>query len=408
MASTSSNIIHHPLPKLNGKNYHHWSIQMRVLSESQDSWDIINQGIDDLIEINNFTEEQEGEIRELKKKDKKALYVIYQAVDEAVFERISTSETSKEAWDMLHRTYKGEEKVKTIRIQTLRCEFDGLKMKEFEIVEDFYNRTILVLNQLHFNGEIIVDRRVVEKILRSLTKKFEYVLVVIEESKYISVMSLERLLGILQSHELRMKQFDNPYEQAFQLQSPNPQERNIIQLREPQIDFKGRGKRIAKERENNFINIEDNEDTMFMILSTLELPTDDTWYMDSGCSNHMTGNKDFFTQLDKTHKKEVKTEDDKRDVMFEEGKGWNDPSSQEDNTTHILEEDQVQKDEDSEQIDHNVNSHDTPNISQNTDNTESLESSTESSPKRGYKSLRDIYNDPRSLDFNNTADFVLF
>ncbi|XP_024976289.1 uncharacterized protein LOC112514191 [Cynara cardunculus var. scolymus] len=291
---------------------------MKVLFESQELWDIINQGVDGLIELNDFTEEQEGEIRELKKKDKKTLFTIYQAVDEAIFERISTTETAKEAWDMLHRTYKGEEKVKTVRLQTLRCKFHGLKMKDSETIEDFYNKTILVLNQLRLNGEIIEDRRVVEKILRSLTRKFEYVVVAIEESKDISIMSLERLLGILQSHELRMKQFDsNPYEQAFQLQSPSsstPQDRNRFQPRESETDFKGKGrgkpspmqcyhcqklghivkfckKRIAEERENNFVNIEDNEDTMFMILNTLELLTEDTWYMDSGCSNHMTGNK---------------------------------------------------------------------------------------------------------------------
>lgn len=51
-----------------------------------------------------------------------------------------------------------------VRLQTLRYEIDGLKMKDSESVEDFYNRVILLLNQLRLNGEPVEDQRVVEKI----------------------------------------------------------------------------------------------------------------------------------------------------------------------------------------------------------------------------------------------------
>ena len=35
-----------------------------------------------------------------------------------------------------------------VRLQALRGEFDLLKMKESETVEEFYNRTISIVNQL--------------------------------------------------------------------------------------------------------------------------------------------------------------------------------------------------------------------------------------------------------------------
>lgn len=61
-------------------------------------------------------------------------------------------------------------------------------------------------------------KRIVEKMLRSLTRKFEYIVVAIEESKDSKTLSLESLVGTLQSHELRMRQFDDsPMEQAFQV-----------------------------------------------------------------------------------------------------------------------------------------------------------------------------------------------
>ena len=150
------------------------------------------------------------------------MFFIYQAVDEVIFERISSSSSSKEAWDILYKTYHGEERVKIVRLQTLRCEFDNIKMKDSESVEDFYNRVILLLNQMRLNREIIEGKRVVEKILRSQIRKFEYIVVAIEDFRDLSTISLESLLGTLQSHELRIKEFDTfPMEHALQLQYSN-------------------------------------------------------------------------------------------------------------------------------------------------------------------------------------------
>ncbi|KAL7587341.1 hypothetical protein Lser_V15G39417 [Lactuca serriola] len=76
----------------------------------------------------------------------------------------------------------------------------------------------MLTNQIRLNGEDIDDKRIVEKILRSLTRKFEYIVVAIEESKDLKTLSLESLVGTLQSHELRMRQFDDsPMEQSFQV-----------------------------------------------------------------------------------------------------------------------------------------------------------------------------------------------
>uniref|UniRef100_A0A251VGU8 Putative zinc finger, CCHC-type n=1 Tax=Helianthus annuus TaxID=4232 RepID=A0A251VGU8_HELAN len=55
-----------------------------------------------------------------------------------------------------------------------------------------------------------------------------------------------------------------------------------------------------------------NDETLFMIFNVEEITKEDCWYLDSGCSNHITGNKDLFILLNESEKKEVRTGDDKR------------------------------------------------------------------------------------------------
>lgn len=43
------------------------------------------------------------------------------------------------------------------------------------------------------------------------------------------------------------------------------------------------------------------------------------WFIDSGCSNHMSGAKSIFKKLDESHKSEVRLGNDKKTKV--EGKG---------------------------------------------------------------------------------------
>nr|GEW58601.1 hypothetical protein [Tanacetum cinerariifolium] len=90
-------------------------------------------------------------------KDKAALYLLFQSLDESRFEKVAEATTSKEAWETLEKVYKGADRVKQVRLQTLHGELEAMKMKETEGVSDYITRVQTVVNQLNQNEDMTID-----------------------------------------------------------------------------------------------------------------------------------------------------------------------------------------------------------------------------------------------------------
>ena len=100
--------------------------------------------------------------------------------------------------------YQGNARVKRAQLQQLRRTFETLKMKAEEGVYEYFTRVMPTANDMRNCGEDMSDVKIVEKILRSLTDKFNFVVCSIEESKDIDQLIVDELQASLLVHEQKM------------------------------------------------------------------------------------------------------------------------------------------------------------------------------------------------------------
>ena len=132
----------------------------------------------------------------------RALNALFSAVTNEDIKKISSTETTKEAWTILQTTYEGTKAIKDSRFQWLTTSFEEIKMEEDESFDEFYAKLKDIVNSTFNLGETIPEPKIVRKVLRFLPEKFHAKITAIEESKDIDKIPLTELVGNLQTYEL--------------------------------------------------------------------------------------------------------------------------------------------------------------------------------------------------------------
>ncbi|KAK4424684.1 hypothetical protein Salat_1662000 [Sesamum alatum] len=256
---------------------------MKTLFISQDLWELVEKG---------YNEEgvTADALKDLRKKDAKALFFIQQAIDDAIFSsRTSATTKSKEPWDALRNGYQGTTKVLTVKLQTLHRQFESFRMKEGE-------ECILGQIEIHKRDEVGHER---------------------SASSYNRGGSSYRgrrggrghkgggRSSYSQQHSNNDGQNDHKFE-CYYCHKPGHIERYC---RKKQYD----------EKQANFAEDEDENESLFLACYATNVFDSEVWYMDSGSSSHMTANSEVFISLDRSAKTRIKMADGT--ICNTEGKG---------------------------------------------------------------------------------------
>ncbi|KAJ0880933.1 putative RNA-directed DNA polymerase [Helianthus annuus] len=339
------------VPKFDG-DYDHWSMVMENLIRSKECWTVVSEGYQVIKPGEQVTPVQQKHFEENKLKDLRVLNYLFQSIDKAILKTITKKETSKQVWDAMKTKYQGSARVKRAQLQRLRRVFETLEMKNGEGINDYVSRVMVTANEMRMCGEVMTDVQMVEKILRTLTENFNFVVCSIEESKDLDVMTVDELQSSLLVHEQKILKKPSE-EQVLKVEQEGSFGRGRGRGRSTPARGRGRGRGRGsfdksmvecykchklghfqyecptEENSLNYAEYDENEEFLLMatidiekyqkeeemlmaVSETLKEGKEKVWFLDSACSNHMTGHKSWFTRLDKSFSHSVKLGNDKR------------------------------------------------------------------------------------------------
>ncbi|KAK1588131.1 hypothetical protein Q3G72_020129 [Acer saccharum] len=207
-------------PLLTGINYSQWKGKMEayVCQIHDRAWMAIEDGYSPPMmtptgggeEVLKPKAQWSPEEFETSKWNRKAWHALLCAVDENQYKLIQNTKIAKEAWDILEVAHEGTEVVKDSKLQVLQTQFETLKMEENECFNDFEIRLMDIVNQSHQLGDPYSDRRIKQKIMRSLPERFESKVTALEENSDFKNMKPSEVIGRLLAYESRKVPSSSP------------------------------------------------------------------------------------------------------------------------------------------------------------------------------------------------------
>ncbi|XP_074379364.1 retrovirus-related Pol polyprotein from transposon TNT 1-94 isoform X2 [Apium graveolens] len=320
--------------------------RMEAYLEANDLWEPVEEDYELPALANNPTMAQMKHHKERKTKKSKARAVLFSAVSSDIFTRIMTMKTSFEIWNFLKSEYEGDERIKGMQVLNLVREFEMQRMRESETIKVYSDRLLGIANKVKLLGTDFPDSRIVQKILVTLPEKFEVTISALENSKDLSTITLAELLNALKAQEQRrlMRQ-EGTVEGAYQAKSFSKDggknrnwqnknkpggfasiesnQNNNAQVFPPcsyckktnhppnrcwwRPDVKchkcgqlGHMEKICKSQQVEAKTAENqyqDEEQLFVASCFSAHNSTKRWLIDSGCTNHMTYDRELFKDL---------------------------------------------------------------------------------------------------------------
>jgi hypothetical protein len=141
--------------------------------------------------------------RENKIKNAKALSLIQGALTDDLFPRIRNEKTAKGAWDILSREFRGDKKVRAVKLQAIRADFEYMRMSEGESLDGYLAKFFATVNNLKSLGEDVSETRIEQKLLMSLSRRYKSIVSIIEETRDLDVLRAEEVIASVKVYDKR-------------------------------------------------------------------------------------------------------------------------------------------------------------------------------------------------------------
>ncbi|GJU52385.1 hypothetical protein Tco_1226099 [Tanacetum coccineum] len=198
-----------PLFESDGFIYWKNRFETYVKSKDLDLWHVITDGDFPPIQFNPETKKDEivsfhkqnDDLKKKLAKNNEAKMVIYNALPRKEYERIFMCQTAKEIWDTLLITHQGNNQVKANKIDLLVQQYEQFMIPEEESIDNAFAKFNTIITSLKALDEGFSSKNCVRKFLRALHPKWRAKVTAIEESKNLTTLSLDELIGNLKVYE---------------------------------------------------------------------------------------------------------------------------------------------------------------------------------------------------------------
>ncbi|XP_051143411.1 uncharacterized protein LOC127259839 [Andrographis paniculata] len=218
-------------PLFDGTNYQSWKNKMEafLMLQGEDVSDVVEcawshpmKTIQDEYGVTTLVKKSKREWTLNEKAagiaNSKALFSIFNVVDETQAKLISNCKIAKKAWDILENAFEGSTQVRESKLDHVETLFEGMKMNEDEIIVVYYNRFMDVVNQAEALGMHFEEKRLVRKMLKSLTKNFRPKVIMLDEPPKLKNMTLDELYSTLVSYKMNYLKDETPKSMALSVE----------------------------------------------------------------------------------------------------------------------------------------------------------------------------------------------
>ncbi|GJR19256.1 zf-CCHC domain-containing protein [Tanacetum coccineum] len=131
--------------------------------------------------------------------------VIYNTLPRKEYERIFMCNTAKEIWKTLLIAHQGNNQVKDNKIDLLVQQYEQFFISKDESIDNALARFNTIITSLKALDEGYSSKNYVRKFLRALHPKWRTKVMAIKDSKDLTSLSLDELIGNLKVHEIIIK-----------------------------------------------------------------------------------------------------------------------------------------------------------------------------------------------------------